>query len=112
MLLLIGIAAVTIEQFVHLCRPDFVSKKARPPLVEMRDPAPDGKSLALGPFDRAGVAGDKPGDARLVIREILIHAGRVLVCAGRVAYGKLAMWQTLRNRLNIADRQVPHSRDP
>jgi hypothetical protein len=33
MLLSIGIAAVTIEQFVHLCRPDFVSKKARPPLT-------------------------------------------------------------------------------
>jgi len=28
----IGIAAVTIEQFIHLCRPNFVSEKARPPL--------------------------------------------------------------------------------
>src|SRR3989304_2626818 len=34
LLLCFGIAAVTIEQFVHLCRPDFVSKKARPPLKE------------------------------------------------------------------------------
>jgi hypothetical protein len=32
LLLSIGIAAVTIEQFIHLCRPDFVSKKAQPPL--------------------------------------------------------------------------------
>ena len=35
LLLSIGIAAVTIEQFIHLCRPDFVSKKARPPLKEL-----------------------------------------------------------------------------
>src|SRR5665213_886286 len=27
-----GIAAVTIEQFIHLCRPDFVSEKAGSPL--------------------------------------------------------------------------------
>ena len=34
MLLLIGIAAVTIEQFIHLSSPAFLSKKTRPPLVE------------------------------------------------------------------------------
>ena len=37
MLLSIGIAAVTIEQFVHLSRLDFVSKKAQPPLPSQTD---------------------------------------------------------------------------
>ncbi|MGI8896400.1 MAG: EVE domain-containing protein, partial [Casimicrobiaceae bacterium] len=38
LLLSVGIIAVTIEQFIHLSRPDFLSKKARPSL-------PDGEPL-------------------------------------------------------------------
>jgi hypothetical protein len=34
LLLKTGIAAVTIEQFIHLSRSDFVSEKTRPPLTQ------------------------------------------------------------------------------
>jgi hypothetical protein len=33
LLLSVGIIAVSNEQFIYLSRPDFVSKKARPPLL-------------------------------------------------------------------------------
>jgi tripartite-type tricarboxylate transporter receptor subunit TctC len=51
LLLCIGIAAVTIEQFIHLRSPDFLSKKTRPLLQRIPQSLPylkSGKLKALG----------------------------------------------------------------
>jgi hypothetical protein len=59
LLLSFGIAAVTIEQFIHLCSTDFVSKNARPPLITQDGNSFTGIRLKDNPSPARGLAGSK-----------------------------------------------------
>ena len=89
LLLSIGVIAVTIEQFVHLCRPDFVPQKAQQPSWKDGGTVPrqDGDKPTFTSEEARQVLGHKAGDPTRQFLERLQRKGWIR----RIKRGRFAV---------------------